>query len=54
MVRKLPREIQGVARRNLIPIDSATRINDLRVPPGNRIEKITGDHESRWSVTWYP
>ena len=49
-VRKLPREIQQAARRKLKQIDSATTIDSLRVPPGNRLELLKGDRVGQWSV----
>ncbi|NJK52582.1 MAG: type II toxin-antitoxin system RelE/ParE family toxin [Acaryochloris sp. RU_4_1] len=38
-----PPDIQKVALRKLLLIEAATSINDLRVPPGNRLEKLVGD-----------
>ena len=34
-VRKLPQEIQGIARRKLKLIDATSKIEELRIPPGN-------------------
>jgi proteic killer suppression protein len=31
-------------------LDAATRIEDLRVPPGNRLEKLRGHRAGQWSV----
>ncbi len=45
----LPRENWSTAVRKLDMIESAETINDLKVPPGNRLEKLEG-HEHRWSV----
>ena len=39
---KLPGEIQNVARRKLRIINNSFNINDLRVPPSNRLEKLKG------------
>ena len=47
---KLPRDIQRVALRKLIQLNSAATIAFLRVPPGNRLEKLSGDREGQWSV----
>ena len=41
--KKLPREIQEVARRKLRMINNSVDIADLRVPPANRLEKLKGD-----------
>jgi proteic killer suppression protein len=48
--RKYPRDIQKIALRKLIMIDNAVDINDLRVPPGNRLEKLSGDREGQYSI----
>jgi proteic killer suppression protein len=31
-------------------LDAATDVNDLRVPPGNRLEKLKGDRRGQWSI----
>jgi proteic killer suppression protein len=49
-VKRLPREIQDVARRKLKAIDAAVSINSLRVPPGNRLEALKGDRAGQWSI----
>ena len=46
--RKLPQDIQNVARRKLRMIEAANEINDLRVPPGNRLEQLSGNLEGFW------
>jgi len=48
--RKLPHDIQQVALRKLRMINNATSINDLRVPPANRPEKLGGDRAGQWSI----
>jgi proteic killer suppression protein len=48
--RKLPNQIQAVARRKLRMINNARRLDDLRIPPQNRPEKLSGDREGQWSV----
>lgn len=54
--RKLPVEIQHVARRKLRMINNAQDINDLRIPPANRLEKLKGDmskyHSIRLNRQW--
>lgn len=47
---KLPPDIQHVAMRKLWILDAATNINDLRVPPGNRLEKLKGNNTARYSI----
>jgi toxin HigB-1 len=39
-----------VALRKLLILDAASAINDLRVPPGNRLEKLAGDREGQHSI----
>ena len=48
--RALPDDIQRVARRKLRMINNARDINDLRVPPGNRLEALKGDRTGQHSV----
>ena len=49
-VRRLPKAIQAGARRKLIFIDSAAGLESLRVPPGNRLERLKGDRAGQWSI----
>ena len=48
--RKLPQNIQSVALRKLIMIDNAGCLEDLRVPPANRLEKLDGDRKGQNSI----
>ena len=48
--RKLPHDIQRLAKRKLDLIDAAGTIDDLRVPPGNRLEALVGDRAGQHSV----
>ena len=48
--KKLPYEIQNVARRKLRMINNAQDINDLRVPPANRLEKLKGNMSKYHSI----
>jgi proteic killer suppression protein len=54
--KKFPSTIQQTARRKLVHIHSAISINDLRVPPGNRLEKLSGSlsgfHSIRINDQW--
>jgi toxin HigB-1 len=45
-----PPNIQKTALRKLLIIDAAASINDLRVPPGNRLEKLVGDRIGQYSI----
>ena len=44
------RNIEAVARRKLEQLHQADRIDDLRVPPHNRPEKLKGDRAGQWSI----
>lgn len=48
--RKLPPTIQNTARRKLRMIAAAKVIEDLKVPPGNRLEKLLGDLKGFYSI----
>ncbi len=48
--RKLPIEIQKTARRKLRMIHNSFSLNDLRVPPGNRLEKLEDDLAGFFSI----
>jgi proteic killer suppression protein len=48
--RRLPRDIQDTALRKLRLIHQAKNIEDLRVPPGNRLEALRGDLTGQWSI----
>lgn len=45
-----PQILYGVVFRKLDQIDSAVELNDLRVPPGNRLEALEGDLEGQHSI----
>jgi proteic killer suppression protein len=47
---KLPRDIQQVALRKLRMINNAKNLNDLRIPPANRLEKLIGTREDQYSI----
>jgi proteic killer suppression protein len=48
--KKLPTDIQQVALRKLRMINNAKNINDLRIPPANRLEKLSGNREGQYSI----
>jgi proteic killer suppression protein len=48
--RRFPPDIQPVALRKLKMLNAATRIDDLFVPPSNRLEKLKGDRAGQWSI----
>lgn len=48
--RKLPREIQDVARRKLRMINNSINVADLRIPPANRLENLKGNLKDYYSI----
>ena len=48
--RKLPQSIQQVAYRKLRMINNSINLEDLRLPPANRLEKLKGDREGQYSI----
>lgn len=48
--RKLDLPTQRLALRKLLLLDAADALNDLRVPPGNRLEKLRGDRAGTYSI----
>ena len=48
--RKLAQGIYGVAMRKLWALDAATQLNELRVPPNNRLEALRGDRKGQQSI----
>ena len=49
-VRKLPPDERRVALRKLVLLDAVESLEDLRVAPGNRLEKLTGDRSGQYSI----
>jgi proteic killer suppression protein len=47
---KLPQNIQHVVRKKLVILDAALALNDLRIPPGNRLEALKGDRKGQHSI----
>ena len=45
-----PNQIVKRARRKLLMIDATTNVNDLRVPPGNRLEKLSAMRSGQYSI----
>ncbi len=48
--RRLPQDIQRTARRKLRMLNNARRIEDLRVPPANRLEVLRGGRKGQYSI----
>ena len=49
-VRSIPNQIQRRARAKLLAVDAAKKIDDLQVPPGNRLEALHGDRRGQHSI----
>ncbi|MCU0588287.1 MAG: type II toxin-antitoxin system RelE/ParE family toxin [Syntrophobacteraceae bacterium] len=47
---KLPADIQRIAMRKLTALHAAPSLNTLRVPPGNRLEALSGDRQGQHSI----
>lgn len=47
---RLPNDIQQVARRKLRMLNNAKRLDDLRLPPNNRLEALKGDRKREFSI----
>ena len=51
--KKMPNSIQRIGLRKLIIINRAKDLNDLNVPPGNKLEKLTGNKQGQFSILLY-
>ena len=49
-VRRIPPDVRRVARRKLMQLEQTARVEELRIPPGNRLEVLTGDRAGYWSI----
>jgi proteic killer suppression protein len=49
-VKKLPNEIQNLGRRKMRMLNNSQDIADLRIPPSNRLEKLTGNLKEFYSI----
>lgn len=48
--RRYPPAIQPLAAMRLIQLNAATRLDDLRLPPSNRLERLKWDRTGQWSI----
>jgi len=48
--RRLPRTLQRSALRKLVVLDAAETLQDLRIPPGNRLESLSGTRKGQHSI----
>ncbi len=49
-VRRIPRQITPLAARKLNQVHAAGNLDDLRMPPGNRLELLSGDRKGQHSI----
>ena len=47
---RLAQDIQRIARKKIVMLDAATQLNDLRTPPGNRLEALKRDRKGQHSI----
>ncbi|MBQ8476218.1 type II toxin-antitoxin system RelE/ParE family toxin [bacterium] len=48
--KKLPHDIQGRALQKLMMLNVSACIEDLKIPPSNRLEQLTGDRQGQYSI----
>ncbi len=48
--KAVPPQTRERALSKLLVLNAATNVEDLRAPPGNRLEKLRGDREGQWSI----
>lgn len=48
--KKLPPDLQRNAQRKLTQLNAAATLDFLRIPPGNRLERLSGDRAGQWSI----
>jgi proteic killer suppression protein len=49
-VKKIPDEIQHIGRRKLRMLNNSHSLNDIRIPPSNRLEKLKGNRKNAYSI----
>ncbi len=49
--KRFPSDVAGRAARKLEYVDLATSLDDLKVPPGNRLHRLEGDREGQYSIS---
>lgn len=49
-IRRLPVEIQEIARRKLRMLNNSQNVSDLMIPPSNRLEKLKGNFKAFYSI----
>ena len=49
-VKKIPNEIQNIGRRKLRMLNNSINLADLRIPPSNRLERLSGNFKDFYSI----
>jgi len=47
---RFPTDLHRIALRKLLLLDAAEKLEDLRIPPGNRLEKLSGERQGQHSI----
>lgn len=50
VARRFPPSLQRIALRKLLMLDAVVELRDLKVPPGNKLEKLSGDRKGQYSI----
>ena len=48
--KKLPQEMQRAGYKKLLMLDAAIELKDLKIPPANQLEKLSGDRAGQYSI----
>ena len=48
--KAVPPQLRERALAKLLVLNAATKVEELRFPPGNRLERLRGDREGQWSI----
>jgi len=48
--KKLPQEMQRAGYKKLLMLDAAIELKDLKIPPANQLEKLSGDRTGQYSI----
>lgn len=48
--KHFPQNVQRIAYRKIMLLDAAESLDDLLIPPGNRLEKLTGNRKGQYSI----
>ena len=48
--KRFPQVVQSMMYRKLLLLHAAIDLNDLRIPPGNRLEKLKGNRDGQYSI----